>query len=314
MGCLPREKVFLNLNLTPTFISNIKLAFKKKGAEWLTDLPRLLETAAQRWDLEIGEPFLLSYNYVCAARERKTGREVVLKIGVPNPELTSEITALDFYAGRGACQLLAADAKQGMLLLERLVPGTMLVTLENDDEATMIAAQVLRLIQHPAPQGKDFIQLRNWFNGLSELRTRFDGGTGPFPPKTVEIVENMIPEIFAEERPRVLLHGDFHHYNILKSERGWLVIDPKGVVGAPEYEIGPYLTNPIEDMPDEAEAIRRTQRRIAIFAEQLGFDRRRLLRWATCFSLLSSWWDVDENGNGGESSRAWTEIFLKTRV
>jgi streptomycin 6-kinase len=238
----------------------------------------------------------------------------VLKIGVPNPELASEIAALDFYAGRGACRLLNADATLGLLLLERLTPGTMLVTLENDDEATSIAAQVLRLIQHTAPGGKDFIPLKKWFDGLTGLRARFNGSTGPFPPKTVEIIEHLIPEIFNEDRPQVLLHGDFHHYNILNSERGWLVIDPKGVIGAAEYEVGPFLVNPIEVMPDETEAIRRTQRRIAIFAEQLGFDRQRLLRWATCFSLLSSWWDVDENGKGGEFSRAWTEIFLKTRV
>jgi hypothetical protein len=95
---------------------------------------------------------------------------------------------------------------------------------------------------------------------LKGLRLRFSGGTGPFPERSVEIIEGLVRELFSEDRPSVLLHGDFHHFNILLSERGWLVIDPKGVAGPAEYEVGPLLLNPWGEMPDETEAIRRTQR------------------------------------------------------
>ncbi len=44
------------------------------------------------------------------------------------------------------------------------------------------------------------------------------------------------------------MHGDFHHFNILSSERGWLVIDPKGVIGPAGYEVGPLLINPWGDL------------------------------------------------------------------
>jgi len=40
----------------------------------------------------------------------------------------------------------------------------------------------------------------------------------------------------------------------------------------------------------ESQAIRRTQRRIAILAERLGFERQRLRAWAICHSVLSSFW------------------------
>jgi streptomycin 6-kinase len=146
------------------------------------------------------------------------------------------------------------------------------------------------------------------------LRPLFNGGTGPFPLKTVEIVEEMIKALFAENRPQVLLHGDFHHFNILSSERGWLVIDTKGVAGPAEYEVAPLLINPGGKVPDETEAIRRTQRRIAILAGRLGFERQQLWRWALCHSLLSAWWDLAEDGTGGESPRAWTETFLKVQI
>ena len=45
----------------------------------------------------------------------------------------------------------------------------------------------------------------------------------------------------------MLLHGDLQHYNVLfDNERGWVAIDPKGVVGEWEYEVGPLLRNPVE--------------------------------------------------------------------
>ena len=42
----------------------------------------------------------------------------------------------------------------------------------------------------------------------------------------------------------VLVHGDFHHHNILASERGYLAIDPKPMLGEPEYDV-PFLWNPL---------------------------------------------------------------------
>ncbi|HEY5270014.1 MAG TPA: aminoglycoside phosphotransferase family protein [Anaerolineales bacterium] len=301
------------MNLPPAFVNNVTQAFGDLGRRYLATLPDLLVEVAHRWDLTLGKPFLLSYNYVCAVT-RADGTLAVLKIGVPNRELTSEIKALRVYAGQGACKLLEADADQGLLLLERLKPGRMLITLKDDERATEIAAEVMQAIQRPLPEGNGFLSLRGWFDELKGLRPRFGGGTGPFPEKTVELVEGLVHDLFSENRPQVLLHGDFHHFNILLSERGWLVIDPKGVAGPAEYEVGPLLLNPWDQMPDETEAIQRTQRRIGILSERLGFDRQRLWQWAICHSLLSAWWDLVEDGSGGEYSRAWTEIFLKARI
>ena len=300
-------------NLPAGFNQNIRLSFGEQGQRWLERLPDLLNEAAQRWNLVLGDPFLLSYNYVCAAT-RKDGSAAVLKIGVPNRELTSEINVLRLYNGQAACHILEGDAEIGMLLLERLQPGTMLVTLIDDDQATAIAADVMRAIHRLAPQPDGFLSLCGWFDELKHLRPRFGGGTGPFPEKSFATAEGLIHDLFAEERPQVLLHGDFHHFNILLSGRGWLVIDPKGVIGPAEYEVGPLLMNPYNVMPEESEAIRRTERRIAILSERLGFERQRLRAWAICHSVLSSYWDMAEDGSGGENSRAWTEVFLKTRV
>ena len=129
--------------LPADFIQNIRLSFGLEGQRWLEQLPDLLDQAASRWNLVTGERFLLSYNYVCAVTQ-KDGRGAVLKIGVPNRELTSEINALRLYNGQGACRLLESDAEKGLLLLERLQPGSRLASMEDDDQATGIAAKVMK--------------------------------------------------------------------------------------------------------------------------------------------------------------------------
>jgi streptomycin 6-kinase len=301
-----------DLDLPAEFVRNILGSFPS-GTDWLRQLPGLVETAAERWNLTLGSPYPLSYNYVCRAT-RRDGTPVVLKIGVPNRELTSEIETLRFYDGQGACRILEGDPDNGLLLLERLQPGDTLATLTDDDQATSIAADVMRQTHRPVAGLQAFLFLQTWLDELKQVRPKFAGGTGPFPEKSFAMVEDLLPGLMAEDRPRVLLHGDFHHDNILSSSRGWLVIDPKGVVGPAEYEVGPLLMNPYRLQLGQSEAIHRTERRIGILSERLGFDRQRLRAWAICSSVLSAFWDMAPDGSGGESSRAWTEVFLKVRV
>src|SRR5262245_61159391 len=84
----------------------------------------------------------------------------------------------------------------------------------------------------------------------------------------------------------VLMHGDFHHFNILSSERGWLVIDPKGVIGPAGYEVGPFMMNPWGSHFDKFSASlsdgisnQRILRRVAILHDHLGWERERILEW-----------------------------------
>jgi streptomycin 6-kinase len=301
------------MNLPSDFLHNIRNSFGAAGEQWLADLPSLLAEAAEKWNLTLGEPLLLSYNYVCAAK-RADGTDVVLKIGVPNREFISELTALRHFDGDGAARLLEADDEKYMFVLERLKPGKMLVSLDDDEKRTEIACDVMSRLWRPAPQGLPLIQLSDWFKGLSKLRPRYAGGTGPFPKTLVERVESLLPELFSTSCSPCLIHGDFHHFNILSSERGWLVIDPKGVIGPPEYECGPLLTNPIPDWPYLPDAVRQTGRRIAILSKRLGFPRERIRDWSLCHCLLSAWWDLTDNDTGGEYSLACAEMIASAKM
>lgn len=123
----------------PGFASTVASVHGEAGVRWLQEFPDTLDGACARWELEPGEPYSLSYNCVVPAR-RGDGTEVVLKVGVPCRELRTEIAALRLFDGRGSVRLLDSDADAGLLLLEKLEPGTSLLSVEGDAEATRIAA------------------------------------------------------------------------------------------------------------------------------------------------------------------------------
>jgi streptomycin 6-kinase len=300
------------MDLPPQFVSNINNYFSEEGRNWLSRLPSLIDYAIQRWDLsDVQQIEDLSVNYVAFAR--RGGEEVVLKIGVINHEFISEMTALRIFDGDGAVRLLDADADNYMFLMERVRPGTMLVALEDDERRTHIACDVMTHLWRPAPEGP-LINLSEWFEGLKGLRIRFNGGTGPFSEQLVARAESLLPELFADPNPPVLLHGDFHHFNILSSERGWLAIDPKGVIGPAGYEVGPLLMNPSGDFLERPDPVRLTERRLAILSERLGMPRDHLRDWGICHSVISAWWDLTEEGTGGEYSIGCAEIIATARI
>jgi len=322
------------LNLPVEFIRNVEGAFGEAGRQFIANLPASINEASRRWGLiDVHPSPTLSYNYVAFAKRASTTplrgsaqRGVVLKMGVPDRELKSEMAALRLFDGDGACRLIDCDEEKYWMLLERLKPGVMLATLADDEEATHIAAEVMLKVWRPMESGSslapparagvlpksrqqvsprrhgdavglhNFIQLTDWFEGLKRLRARFNGETGPFNKKLVERVERSVQDFFIENHKPVLMHGDFHHFNILSSERGWLVIDPKGVIGPAGYEVGPFLINPWGDLLNGINYRLMTKRRIDILHEHLGFERERIREWGLAHAILSAWWSMEDHG------------------
>jgi streptomycin 6-kinase len=262
-------------------------------ARWVRRLPATLAECERRWSLRLGPPFpLLSYNYAAPA-QREDGSSLVVKACVPGKEFGAELEALRIYDGMGAVQLIDFDLDLGVMLLERLQPGTMLVTVKDDIEATSIAASVMKRIRRPAPSKHTFPTVADWANGMGRLRECFGGGTGPFPAKLVEGAERLFSDLLGSMGEPVVLHGDLHHFNILAAKREpWLAIDPQGVIGEAEYETGALLRNP--DMNGWPDLKRLLARRMDQLAEELGFDRQRIRGWAVAQAVLSVWWYFED--------------------
>ncbi len=300
------------MTIPPDFARRMVALYGTEGRSWLENLPELLEKCRRRWSLTLGAPFEgLSYNYVVRARDAD-GDPVVLKVGVPNHELLAEIDALGVYDGRGCARLLASDHELGAMVLERLTPGAMLVSVEYDEQATRIAADVMQQLWRPLPAQHSFPTIEKWSDGMQRLRSTFDGGTGPFPRRLVEAAERLFAELFASSREAVLLHGDLHHYNILTAQREpWLAIDPKGVSGEALYETGALLRNPVPYVATWPDLRQKLARRVDILSEHLQADRARIIGWGIAQAVLSSWWSYEDEGEVGEEALIIARALLE---
>jgi streptomycin 6-kinase len=297
--------------LPADFVKTIIDVHGDEGAAWIASFPEHLAAVAEQYDLVLGAPFVLSYNYVCAAT-RGDSMPVVLKLSPPNPEFHTEVAALRHYGVEGCVEVLEADADAGILIMERIFPGTMLRELRNDDEATRIAAEVMRKLWRPLPPDHRFPTVEKWSRGLQRLRDDNQGGTGPLPAHLVDRAEGVYRELLASAPPPVLLHGDLHHDNILAATRvPYLAIDPKGLAGEPAYEVGPLFYNPQPELYQFPNLAQVLGRRLAILVESLQIERERLLACAFAHAVLSAAWSVEDHGDGWQETIQVAETLLQ---
>jgi streptomycin 6-kinase len=103
--------------------------------------------------------------------------------------------------------------------------------------------------------------------------------------------------VLASPRDVIALHGDLHHSNVLDGgPRGWLAIDPKGLLGERTYEVANLLGNPWPhgDIVHDSGRMRRIAR---LYADQLGLDVDRTLSFALAHAGLAASWYLDDDRN-----------------
>jgi streptomycin 6-kinase len=224
------------------------------------DLSRTKQTAAavaQEWGLELGEPFALSrHSYVAPV-----GDDLVLKIAwEQDEESLDEGEALELWDGDGAVRVHRYDKARRALLEERALPGTDISDLEQD-EAMRLAVDV---------------GLRLWCRAGAPFRPVADFVPGWLERWPSELTPLALETWSSFEPGRDwLVHGDFHHHNVLRHTRGHVAIDPKPYLADREYDVYTWLHNPLPYVMNRDDV----ERRIAHFVAA-GLDDYRIRAWA----------------------------------
>jgi len=254
-----------------------------------TSPPRRFEQRVRIWNVRVEETkqtdsALLGFG----TRDTKA---VVLKVmRRPGDEWRSG-SVLHAWHGHGCVRVY--ESVDGAVLMERLRPASPLKDLAisgRDDEATEALADVIaRLPCTSAPLHTRTVE--DWGEGFRRYRA---SGDQQIPIALVQRAEALYWELCSSQRKRRLLHGDLHHDNVLwDSSRGWTAIDPKGVIGELEYEVGASLRNPIE-RPELFASAAIVERRLAIYGERLKLDFTRALAWCFSQAVLSVIWGVED--------------------
>jgi streptomycin 6-kinase len=160
-----------------------------------------------------------------------------------------------------------------------------MVAAGDDDEASRILCKATMRLHAPRPgPPSELVPLPRWFEALAPA-ARIHGGL-------LAQADTVAQALLADPRDVVVLHGDIHHGNVLDGgERGWLAIDPKGLLGERTFDFVNILRN-----PDAAAALApgRFNRQVALLAAAASVERQRLLDWTLAFAGLSAAWHLAE--------------------
>ena len=253
------------------------LLLQRKAAEWSVALGEIRETATS----------LLGFG----ARD---GTHVVLKLTTGADDELNSGKVLMAFGGSGAVRVLESDV--GAVLLEQLDPGEQLVNLVrrgDDNEATRILADVIEKLAHHTPP-VECPAVTDWGRGFNRYLENSSAYHSHLPHELVREAQLIYDDLASSQRTTMLLHGDLQHYNVLfDHNRGWVAIDPKGVVGELEYEVGALLRNPV-DQPELFANIATIERRLQILTSRLRLDHSRIVRWSFAQAILSTIWNFED--------------------
>ncbi len=256
---------------------------REAGAdEWLRELPDLLDDLCAAWDLTVVAQMVGGTESLVVEVMRSDGSPAVLKLllprtGHPMTELAGrhEATVLRLADGDGCARLLRSDTDRGALLLERLGPSLSELGLPLPQRLEVMCGAALRLWRR-APDARlpTGAEKAAWL--AQTIASTWEELDRPCAERTVEHALWC-----ADRRGRahddahaVLVHGDIHQWNTLSSDRGFLLVDPDGLLAEPAYDLGILMReDPVELVADGPRA------RAEWLARRCGVDVEAIWEW-----------------------------------
>jgi len=274
---------------------NMNMSIKK-------DITDVINYLSLKWKLNNLRPLesLFINNYVAIVYSEKYKTDVVLKILLAN---THEPEALMLFNGNGCVRLFDYDSEVKGLLLEYIKPGISLKTLfpMDDNVAIEITAELIKknACNNLLSKAIGFETVNQWLDLLYNFKSK------KISSNLLKKAQQLSEKLLGLKQELYFLHGDLHHENILKSGNTWIVIDPKGVIGPLEYEIGRFIMNPIPDLLQQPDVKVIIKNRIDKFSKLFGFDKQHLVDWVFVQAVLSACW-TEEGG-----SEVFFNYFIK---
>ena len=243
------------------------------GRAWLSQLPDHVESLCDRWHLAIDGAPMHGYLGLVVPVTRD-GEPCALKVSWMDESTADEIAALVAWDGQGSVRLLEADPAIRAMLLERLESRRSLEDVEIG-EAVAVAGRLLRRLAIPAPDG--LARVPAVAERLARTLTeRWDRLDRPMPRPLVDAASDLAGQL-GPAAGGLLVNWDLHYGNVLAGKREpWLAIDPKVVVGDPEFGLAQLLWTRLEDM----ERSGGLSRYFDALVGEAGLDARRARSWS----------------------------------
>jgi streptomycin 6-kinase len=248
---------------------------------WLDELPPILADLAARWHVEFDELIPrgnMSVVVRCIVDGERLG---VLKVCPDRERLVHEAAALGRWRTDHVPAVLEVDEAAGALLMETIVPGTMVA--EFSTYPTEAIAELLASLHAdgvPDPTYPSFADRVTYlFDSWARHRRQH--------PELLEVVSQelfdrglrLALELVDGSPDAVLLHGDLTPVNVLDGgeARGLVAIDPAPCLGDPAFDAVDLL---FWDAADVTTIVERAER----LAPTMGVPASRMVDWCVAFA------------------------------
>ena len=282
---------FHSMKLLKQNIANI---FGEKGEHWIANLPITISELTAYWELKDVTPVdNMTFNYVAKAATRAQ-QPVVLKIGCDEKSIEEEMKALQYFDGNGSIRLISHHPKYHALLLQQAIPGTSLKSLYPSQVGYVMDCYIdtmKKLHSKCLSNQNSYRHIKDWLRAIDN----FSDKACPLHliKKAIAIKNKLLTSMTKE----VFLHGDLHHDNILKNGDDWLAIDPKGIIGEPEFEIAAFDFMYINELANKSDTKNIFEARVKLLAEKSMHNPERIKDWIFVRLILMAAWHVEDNGN-----------------
>ncbi len=234
--------------LNKVLVKNIKTTFGSKGDDWLNDLEIVIIKCIEIWNLSnIKILDNQTYNFVMIAKSVELG-DVLVKIGFNDGTYNQELNATGLLNSPIIREIYNYNQEFNALLMKLINPGKTLHNISDSDKQLEIGCRLIKSISKECDSSIKMDSYKVWLDkAFNYIRLNSLGGSSF--NRYIKIAEDFYNQLELDYDCNYLVHGDFHHDNILQSENEWIVIDPKGLIAFWFTDCGRFLINHIWKIP-----------------------------------------------------------------
>ncbi|HEX3023360.1 MAG TPA: aminoglycoside phosphotransferase family protein [Lachnospiraceae bacterium] len=218
---------------------------------------------------------------------------VILKVNRDTEELASEYSMLIEMAGKCSCRVFAYDAEQGVLIEERITPGLVLRKEEDVEVRVKHFLNVFRNIHKRIDNVQSSTSYLDWLRKADDFC--MDHNVDILITNNMHKARCIGEELFCKYADRVLLHGDLHHDNMIRNDKGiYYMIDPKGVIGPEIFDLPRYILNEM-DYVSESEYKNHVFQIAEMISSKSEYPLNDIIKLFFMEVMLANVWCIEDN-------------------
>ncbi|MBR8743613.1 aminoglycoside phosphotransferase family protein [Nocardiopsis sp. MG754419] len=257
--------------------------FGSHVAEWLTELPAVVEKLAAEWRLTVEGPAPHGRTSVVLCVRRADGSEGVLKLSPDSGFVVAEADLLWLWRGtRRVPDVWDVDADRGAILMERVDGETIAAkgVLPPMETIGGLIAE-LHAVEITPAQRRELRPLTARVQFIFDMwnRERVEGPAAEVVPAALmHHASAKARDLAGGDVDIVPLHGDLHPGNVIDGgPRGLVVVDPRACLGDGAVDAVDWALWKATDVAE-------VERRVGVLSRAMGVDGDRMMEWVRAFA------------------------------